>query len=143
MKLRTLALAALVLVALALPVLAADAKSPMKPGKWQVTMTMDMPNMPMKMPPMTFTNCITKEQAENPQPPKKKGDEDCKLTDYKIDGNTVTWTVKCTGKTNATGDGKMTFAGDGNSYDGAVHLNMNNMDITQHFAGKYLGECDK
>lgn len=136
MKLRTLALAAVVL-ALSLPVFAA--KSPMKPGKWQITMTMEMANMPA-MPPMTFTNCVTKEQAENPQPPKRK-DQNCELKDYKIDGNTVTWSVQCTGKMNATGEGKMTFNGD--SYEGTTHMKMNDMDMTQHFTGKYLGDCDK
>ncbi len=138
MRLRTLALTILVL-SLALPAFSADAKSPMKPGKWQVTMTMDMPNMPVKMPPMSFTNCVTKEQAENPQPP-KKNDDDCQLSDYKLDGNTVTWTVKCS-KTNATGHGTMTFSSD--AYEGTVKMNINDMEMTQHFTGKYLGECDK
>ena len=139
MKLRTLALA-IVVLALALPTFAADAKSPMKPGKWQITMTMDMPNMPMKMPPMTFTNCITKEQAENPQPPKQK-DQDCKVDNYKLDGNTVTWTVSCTGKQKMTGEGKMTFNAD--TYEGTTHMKMQDMEMTQHFDGKYVGECDK
>lgn len=139
MKLRTLALA-LVVLALALPTFAADATH-VKPGKWQVTMTMDMPGMPMKMPPMTFTNCITKEQAENPQPPKSQKDKNCEVTDYKRDGNTVTWTVKCTGEHPMTGEGKMTFSAE--SYEGTTHMNMGDMEMTQKFTGKYVGECDK
>ncbi|MGZ8796081.1 MAG: hypothetical protein ACXW2F_01955, partial [Thermoanaerobaculia bacterium] len=65
MKLRTLALCALAL-ALALPTFA----SPMKAGKWQITIQMEMPNMPMKMPPMTVTKCVTQAEAERPEPPK-------------------------------------------------------------------------
>jgi hypothetical protein len=139
MKLRSLALCSLV-VALALAAFAADNKSPMKPGKWQITIQMDMPNMPMKMPPMTVTQCITKEQAENPQPPKTKKDDDCKISNYKLDGSTVTWSIDCP-KQNMTGDGKITFSGD--TYDGVTNLKKADMAITQKFSGKYLGPCDE
>ncbi len=138
MKLRTLALCTLVL-ALALPTFGATL---MKPGKWQVSIQMEMPNMPMKMPAMTFTHCVTKEEAENPQPPKSKQDKsDCKISDYKIDGNTVTWTVKCTGKQEMTGEGKMTFNGD--SYSGETHLKADEIEMTQKMTGKLLGACDE
>ncbi|HSP35623.1 MAG TPA: DUF3617 family protein [Thermoanaerobaculia bacterium] len=80
------------------------------------------------------------EQAENPQPPKSK-DQSCELTDYKIDGNTVTWSVKCTGKMEATGTGKMIFSGD--AYESTTHMKIGDMEMMQHFTGKYLGECDK
>jgi len=56
MNLRKLSLAAAALTFCALPTFAA---SPQKPGNWQITMEMDAPNMPMKMPPMTFTHCVT------------------------------------------------------------------------------------
>jgi hypothetical protein len=138
MKLRNFALCILVL-AIAIPTFAAEGKSPMKPGKWQITITMDMPGMPMKMPPMTFTNCITKEQAENPQPPKAKQNDDCKVSDYKMDGNVVTWSMKCE-KQNMTGEGKITFSSD--SYEGESHMKMGEMEMSQKYAGKYLGECD-
>ena len=138
MKLRNFALCVLVL-AIAVPTFAAEAKPPMKAGKWQITITMDMPGMPMKMPPMVMTKCVTKEEAERPEPPKPKKGDDCTVSDYKLDGNTVTWTMKCE-KQNMTGEGKITFSSD--SYDGEAHMKMSDMDITQKFAGKYLGECD-
>ncbi|HSP16493.1 MAG TPA: DUF3617 domain-containing protein [Thermoanaerobaculia bacterium] len=138
MKLRTLALCALVL-ALALPTFGA---SLMKPGKWQVTIQTEMANMPIKMPAMTFTHCVTKEEAENPQPPKTKNDKsDCQVSDYKIDGSTVTWSVTCTGKQPMTGEGKMTFSGD--AYEGTTHLKADQMEMSQKFTGKLLGACDE
>jgi hypothetical protein len=139
MKPRLFALCTLVL-ALAVPSFAAEGNSPMKPGKWQITIQMDIPNMPMKMPPMTVTQCVTKEQAENPQPPKSKRDEDCKASDYKLDGNTVTWSVDCP-KQKMTGDGKITFSGD--TYDGITNLKKGDTVITTKYSGKYLGACDQ
>ena len=140
MKLRTIVLAFAV-VALATAALAADTKSPMKPGKWQVTMSTDIPGMPIKMPSVTVTTCVTKEQAENPQPPKNKRDSECNYTDYKFDGNTVSWKVKCTGKQPMTGEGQMTFSGD--TYEGVNHLKTDTVEMTSKFNGKYVGECDK
>ena len=43
------------------------AQSPRRDGRWEVKTEMEMPGMPMKMPAMTTTQCITKEQAEDPQ----------------------------------------------------------------------------
>ena len=93
MKLRNLALFALV-CALVVPAYAAGIG---KAGKWQMTMEMDMPGMPMKMPPVSVTHCVTKEQAENPEAaiPKNNRDSDCKYSDVKVDGSTVSWKVEC------------------------------------------------
>ncbi len=138
MRLRTLALCTLVL-ALTTPLLAAEARSPMKAGKWQITITMDMPNIPMKLPPVTITKCVTEEQAERPEPPKGSKGDDCKISDYNLSGNTVTWKVVCE-KENTTGEGKITFSSE--SYDGEAHMKMGEIEMTQKFAGKYLGACD-
>ena len=134
MKLRTVALCALVL-ALALPAFA----SGMKPGKWQITITMEMADMPMKMPPVSLTRCITEAEAEKPEPPKAKKDDDCVISDYNLAGNTATWKVECK-KQNMTGTGKMTFGAE--SYEGVNQFKMNDMEMTQKFNGKYIGACD-
>src|SRR3954447_5002124 len=105
MNVRRLAMAA---VLCALP-LAAFAASPAKPGKWEMTMQMEITGMPMKMPANTVTYCLTKEEAENPEKlaPESRKNSDCKRTDLKIDGNTVSWKVECE-KSKMTGAGKVT-----------------------------------
>lgn len=129
--------------ALALPVVA-NAAEAMKPGKWQITIETEMPGMPMKMPAMTFERCVTPEEAATPQPPKSKKDDTCKIEDYKLDGNTVTWKINCE-KNGMTGHGKMTFAAE--SWQGESVMNMKDprsgesMDITQKMAGKRTGDC--
>ncbi len=140
MKFRTLAICVLVL-AIAAP--AAFAKSPVKPGKWQWTMQMDIPGMPMKMPPFTFEHCVTKEDAEKADagvPKDKRQSKDCTLGDYKVDGNTVKWTVDCP-KQKMTGKGEVTY--DGDSMEGKMEMVTEDTTMTTKYSGKYLGECDK
>lgn len=139
MKLRNFVLC-MVVLALAIPTFAADSKSPMKPGKWQVTIATDMPNMPFKMPASNTTVCVTKEMAEKPEPPKTKKDDDCKISDYKLEGNVVTYSVACP-KQSITGTGKFTYESE--SYTGEVKMNMGDSEITQKHSGKYAGECEK
>jgi hypothetical protein len=111
-----------------------------KAGKWQITIESEMPGMPMKMPPITMTHCVTPEQAENPEPPKGNKSDDCKISDYKIDGNTVSWRMSCE-KQKMTGKGNITYSPD--SYEGEMRMNTGEMVITQKYHGKYLGACDK
>ena len=83
-----------------------------------------MPGMPMKMPAMKSTQCITKEQAADPnasvpQNPHDKNNT-CKVTDYKVAGNKVSWTMKCGAPNPMSGTGEITYATD--SYDGWMKM---------------------
>ena len=97
--------------------------------------------MPVKMPPINVTNCITKEQAENPEstvPADKK--TSCKVANYEIDGNTVSWTLDCP-KEQMKGKGSITYSGD--TYTGTMEATVGEMQIKQKYTGKWLGECDE
>ena len=134
---------AIALALCALPMVA-SAASPAKPGKWEMTMQMEMTGMPMKMPAHTVTYCLTKEEAENPEKlaPEAKKNSDCKRTDLKMDGSTVSWKVSCE-KSKMTGEGKVTYSGDG--FDGGMHMTMaNGGEMNAKYSGKYLGPtCDQ
>jgi hypothetical protein len=129
--------------ALMLPVIANA--GPQKAGKWQITTEMKMAGMDMKMPAMTIEHCVTPEEAQNPQPPKGKNDS-CRLEDYKLDGSTVTYKIKCD-KPEMTGEGKITYSAE--SYEGSVHMTMKDprsgepMEMSQKMTGKLIGECAK
>lgn len=123
----------------------AAAQSPMRPGNWETTMEMDMPGMPMKMPPMKAARCVTQQEIESPNrglpSGPQKNPNDCKISDYKQSGNTVSWNVACSGQQPMTGTGELKFNGD--AYDGIIKMMMNQQQMTMKMAGKRLGDCAK
>ena len=137
MKLRNLFLFAVV-CALALPTFGA---SPVKSGKWQTTIEMEMPGMPVKMPPMTHTQCITKEQAEDAANAIPKNDKQtgCTFSDVKVDGGTISWKMVCE-KSQMTGTGKVTYSGD--NYTGQMDMKVAEREMHMKYTGKRIGDCD-
>jgi hypothetical protein len=133
-------LVALAVLALAAPVFAAD-HPPQKPGQWDMTIQMDMPGAPFKMPPIKHSVCVTEEDLKDPQKavpsdPKSK----CTVSDYKIDGNKVTWSVDCP-KQKMKGTGEATYTD--NSFNAVVHMEMSGQEMTAKYSGTWKGECKK
>ena len=114
----------------------------MKDGMWEMTMKTEMPGMPREMPPMKFTQCLTK---KNLVPQKKEKNEDCKMISTKVDGNTVTWVVQCRMKEGTMdGTGKITYKGNG--FDGVMKMVMNSkdtgkMEMSHQMTGRRIGDC--
>ena len=139
MRLRNAALATIVL---GLSV-SASGQGPRRDGRWEVKIEMEMPGMPMKMPPMTTIQCITKEQAADPQrsvpQAGRGGQSDCKVSDYKVAGNKVSWTMKCEGPEAMSGTGEITYGE--NTYDGIMKMDRQGQMMTMKYSGKRLGDC--
>ncbi|MCC6346390.1 MAG: DUF3617 family protein, partial [Nitrospirales bacterium] len=120
----------------------AFAELTMNEGKWEITVKTEMPGMPAQIPPMKHIQCITKKDAV-PHPSEQN--KDCKITNVKISGNTVSWAIQCQGKENSmSGSGKVTYKND--SFDGVVDMSANvpgqgSMKIHQKMNGKRLGAC--
>jgi hypothetical protein len=121
------------------------AQSPIRDGRWDVTMQMEMANMPNKMPAMKTTQCITKEQAEDPSKSLPSGSadskNDCKVSDYKVEGSKVSWKVACSKPQKMAGSGEMMFTND--TYDGVLKMSMDFGEMTMKMSGKRIGECTK
>lgn len=141
------ATAACLLVTLSLTVFAQDAR---RDGNWQVTMEMEMPGMPQKMPPMTMTQCLTKEEAQDPTKLAPQGGRgampgNCKVSDFKEQGNKVTWAMTCEGDNPMSGTGEFVYKGA--TYVGTMTMNMARggqpMTMTMRYTGKRLGDCEK
>ena len=144
---------ALALIAITVAALPTLAQGPRRDGKWEVSVEMDMPNMPnmpagFKMPTMTTTQCITPEEAKDPQKSMPQGGrgrgpnpDNCKVSDYKVDGNKVSWSMKCDPPNEMTGTGEFTYSGD--TYTGVMKMHARGQDMTMKYNGKRVGDCDK
>jgi Protein of unknown function (DUF3617) len=114
-------------------------------GLWEITTKMEMPGMPMQMPARKHTQCLTKKNLLETMVPKEQTqEEECKIIDQKISGNTVTWTMKCSGKDAMEATGKNTYHGD--TFEGTITMISNDPDdgkmkIINHISGKRIGEC--
>jgi hypothetical protein len=122
------------------------AQSSIRPGRWEVTMQMQMAGSPIQMPEMKSTRCVTPEDAKDPSRAVPTGPEgrggqtsDCKVADYKVSGNTATWKVMCSSPQPMTMTGEMTFNDD--SYTGTMKSDTPQGPMTMKMAGKRLGEC--
>lgn len=122
------------------------APAAMQEGKWEVTMKMDMPGAPFPMPPIVFTQCITKEDLKDPKrtvpnSPGKKND--CTVKDYVVSGGKVTWNMQC--KNGSTGSGEMLYKGS-TSYQGTLTMltpdkKHGSSKMVQHVSGRRVGSC--
>ena len=134
MKLRSFAVAALCALAVPVAVLAGPAKA----GKWETTSEATVGGR--AMPARTTTHCITKEEADNAEklvPPSSRSD--CKMSDVKVDGGTVSWKMTCD-KSQMSGDGTITYKDA--SYTGHMNIKSPTMEVTVKYSGKYVGPCD-
>lgn len=137
-----------VLILTAAAVVTLAAQTPMRPGKWAVTMQMQMPNMPAAMPEFKMEQCITAEDLKRDPAsglpsasPDPKAKDACKMTDYKVAGEHVTWKVTCTGAQEMTATGDMTVKGD--SYAGVMKMTTAQGEMTMKMSGTRIGDCVK
>jgi hypothetical protein len=119
----------------------------MKEGLWEVTVSMEVAGMPGAMPAQTMQQCITQKDMQDPRRMAPAGadgrDNPCKVTDYRMQGNTASWNMACTGTEQMTGSGTMTY--EGTRYSGTSTMTMKQggqlMQMTMRYSGRYLGAC--
>ena len=139
MRLASVSMAAAVLFALHVHAAAPN----MKEGLWEITVKTEMEGMPGAMPARTMQQCITQAELADPSKttPGAQGDRRCKITDYRMQGNTASWKTVCEG--DMSGSGTMTYAG--SSYTGTQTVSMKHdgktVNMTMNFAGRHLGAC--
>jgi len=105
---------------------------------WESTSQMVMEGMPMSIPPRTVKVCTSREWKKPPP----GGDESCVTSDFKREGNKVTWAMQCGGRMPMQGTGEINFDGS-DSYTGAIHATAEGMAVTINLSGKKVGTCDK
>jgi len=132
----------LIIVALACLATGANAVD-MQDGNWEITVQTEMQGTPMKLPPMTYTQCLT---SQNIIPMQNKAGQQCEFIEKNISGNPVTWKMRCTAQGMKMDiDGKVNYQN--TSFSGNITMRMNNPDGTetvtkQKISGKRIGDCD-
>jgi hypothetical protein len=129
-------------------------QSPMRPGNWEITTQMQIPDVPVQMPETRITQCVTPEDLKDPAAAlpnalqqgrgrgRGRGNADaCKVSDYAVSGSTVTWKLTCTGDQAMNGTAEMVFAGD--SYTGMMKMAMQEGAVAIRLTGKRTGDCTK
>jgi hypothetical protein len=105
---------------------------------WEIASRMDMPGMPMAMPPQVNRVCVGKNRKDEDLVPRQS---DCRMVDSKRTGSKFTYKMECTGKEPMTMVGEMNFGT--NAYDGQMRMTMTRTKDTMNMAvsGKRVGDC--
>lgn len=123
---------------------ASSAWAEIKDGLWEITTKSEIVGMPLKMPPSTVRHCFVK---NDPVPKTTDKSMECKTTNQKVSGDTVTYAVECTGKDSVViTSGTMTYKG--NTYDGTSTIRIKSKgqketQMNNKMSGKYIGPCAK
>jgi hypothetical protein len=117
------------------------AQTPRKDGDWEVTMEVEVEGLPA-MPAKTMTQCVSKEDVADPQKPLLgRASNNCTVSDHKVEGNKVSWSMKCEAPEAMTGSGEILYGDD--AYTGSMKIVREGRTIIMKYAGKRLGDCTK
>lgn len=122
----------------------ATAEARVNYGLWEITVQAHATGIPTEIPPETFKKCISRRNLTPGQNADKKS---CGKQVVKRDGDTVSWTVKCTkGGDTMTGGGKILYKEKSMSGDGFFEVGgkgMPTIKMQLRYSGKRLGRCNK
>ena len=127
------AVAAVALCAIALSSAAAD----VAPGLWETTAQVDMPEAAGgNIAPITQTRCFRNTDVQDPQK-LMPADAGCELSMSRMEGNRLTWGMKCA--SGMAGSGEVTFTP--TSYEGVFRATGGGTQMTMNYSGKRIGDC--
>ena len=122
-------------------------KGKMKEGLYETKMEMQIPGMPAGMgkQQMTFQNCVSQKDIDRGAVGQKDGKmpENCEVRNFKMSGNTASYTMACKGDQPMTADNVITFREGGYTMDMKMAMSQGGqvMNMTQRMDGKYIGPC--
>ena len=121
-----------------------EPKVNLKEGQWKITTDVKMKGMPMQMPPFTHTQCITqKDLVPNTSQP-NQGDQNTKITNLKVDGNTVSYDISSSSPGGQmVGHSTVNYEGDKMKGTMTATVQPGNMEMTYNMKGTRIGDCPK
>jgi len=113
-----------------------------EPGElWESTVEMqvvsEMGSMALPAQTTRFCRPVDSDWSEPPGVPE---DGDCEVHDWLMDGQSASWSMRCTSPP-MSGSGTMTFDGSG-GYAGTMNVTSPQGDMTMKMSGRRVGECD-
>ncbi|QDQ26077.1 DUF3617 family protein [Chitinimonas arctica] len=116
-------------------------------GQWEITTTVNMPGMNMKIPPQTVKFCLkpedVKDHSKQMGAPQGQASKDCKMLENSISGDTVKYRMRCEGKQVSDISGEVSYGS--NSYKGHTDITTSGpqgkMQMKNEFTAKRLGDC--
>ena len=127
------------LAAASMSMLSAGAVADERPGNlWKTTSQMVLPGVPYSPPPNTMQLCTAKEWTQPPPPPPG---QTCEVSNFRREGDKVSWDTQCTGEMDMTGHGEITFTSD-DAYTGEIKFTAEGMTVTVNLSGTKVDECD-
>lgn len=105
---------------------------------WELTMSFDGAGMSGMAMPAT-RECFPPNKATDPEQA-MKGQENCSISDYKVNGNKSSWKFKCTGNDAMTGRAEM--LGAASDYALTIYANTSRGETKMLSKGKKLGSCN-
>lgn len=113
-----------------------------RPGKYEVSIQMEVPGMPGGIPTQTMMQCLS---GDSPVPGSNPAAQGCEVTEMQTSGNTVTYKMECSQHgMQAKISGMVTYTGD--AFEGTTRTTMaaeaGNVIMTTAVRGKRIGECD-
>ena len=110
-----------------------------KPGLWQMSMTMQIPMLPAPQE-RSYTECVEETELD-PEDFRMEQNSDCSMSEPKVSGHTISWSMECAGPMGPTkGDWSFTSDGDNMRGDGRMVTDMGgqSMEFTMSWTGERL-----
>ncbi|PRH81390.1 DUF3617 domain-containing protein [Arenimonas caeni] len=110
-------------------------------SQYRVTTRMEMVGMPFQLPPQTVEVCGPKDHASEKMVPH---DDNCRITDFKVEGNKSSYTLVCTGEAEMTAKGEFEQLGP-EAYRGKMNMvgtqGGRSVEMNMSFEGQRIGDC--
>jgi hypothetical protein len=110
----------------------------MKPGMWEYSMKMEMPGMPMVMPPQGYQHCLSQKDVDEHKQFQSDRQKDCEISNLKQTAGSASFDMAC--KDGTTGHADYTFGGE--TMTGKTAMKMKNgQQMNMNMSAKRTGDC--
>lgn len=125
----------LLLISVVVAMSIAAAPAVLLPGRWQISIR---PELPLSAPEMTTEICLSAAETEKLQPPRGKPTDDCQVVGGPLQGNVLSYAIKCTKRDSST-NARFTYNGD--RFEGVVEGKVDGRKFRQVYTAIRLGDC--